>query len=201
MTNDEPSRLNHESEAQRLVRLTWIAMLTRQAGIPPRNAALTQPVVDGQWGVFLANMRPRIGTGFTVGLLGLRGPGKTQLGVELIQHAIHALQPARYCTATSFSAAVKASFKRSGPSESDVLDEFCAPTLLVIDEVGHRGDSDWEQRVFYELIDRRHREMRDTLLISNEELDVFCAALGPSISARMRETGGIKVCDWPSFRK
>lgn len=149
----------------------------------------------------LRQLRSR-GRGMTVALVGSRGTGKTQLGVELIRDTTHDLKPALYTTAVSFFLALKATFARdSGRTEKDVIERYVKPRTLVIDECEKRAESEWANQLFFELINQRYAAMKDTILISNQSKSDFEALLGDSIVSRMAETGGTIECNWESFRK
>jgi hypothetical protein len=152
------------------------------------------------WATVESNLIAKLGTGFLVALVGIRGPGKTQMGVELMKRSAEAERSCLYATAMGFFIAIKSTYGKKAESEEDVLSRYARPSLLVIDEAGRRGETDWEDRLLFELIDRRYREMRDTLLISNQGPGEFQTAIGPSLASRMVETGGIIECTWASFR-
>jgi len=156
---------------------------------------------SGEWGKTERALLAQIGSGFTIALVGVRGSGKTQLGVELIRHRSSEYGTSRYCTAMEFFIDVKAGYKEDGEAEKVILAEFGRPSLLVMDELGRRSENDWENRLLYELLNRRYNEMRDTLLISNQDVSQLEGALGPSLVSRMRETGGVIECNWESYRK
>jgi len=97
---------------------------------------------------------------------------------------------------------IKASFRPdSTVTEKQVIEEFIRPKLLIIDETQERGETKWEDGLLTHLIDRRYRQERDTLLISNQTKEAFAESIGASIASRIIETGGIVLCNWPSFRK
>lgn len=100
-----------------------------------------------------------------------------------------------------FFLALRATYSKDVPdTEGDVLSAFVAIRLLVIDEVGVRGEKPFEDRMLTTLIDERYDRKRDTVLISNQTAADFRAVLGESIVDRLRETGGIIECNWRSFR-
>ena len=111
------------------------------------------------------------------------------------------LRPAYYDTLTGVFLQIKATFKNdSRETEQDLMNRLCKPSLLVVDEIGKRSDSDWENRMFFELVDRRYRSMKDTLLIANLAKEQFLQTIGDSLASRMQETGGIVECNWQSYR-
>lgn len=106
-----------------------------------------------------------------------------------------------YETALDIFARIKSTFRRdSKESEADIIAALRKPRLLVIDEIGKRGESDWENNVFFGLIDARYRDMTDTILIANLEPAAFSVCVGASLADRMKETGGLILADWPSRR-
>jgi DNA replication protein DnaC len=198
LAEDEAARVAYvESD-----RLAKIERLRANWGAPKRQVIATGLDFGGPWGKTLEALAAKLGTGFTRALAGKRGPGKTQLAVELMRRATAELRTSMYSTAAHFFETLKAAYKKdSRESGADVLQRFSTPTLLVIDEAGRRGETDWENNMLFELLDTRYREMLDTLLISNQSTAEMTAALGPSILARINETGGLIQCDtWPVRR-
>ncbi len=95
---------------------------------------------------------------------------------------------------------IRATYHRENTSELDAIEELCKPQLLVIDEIQQRGETEFENRLLAYLIDRRYGDMLDTILIGNLTPTALADSLDPSIVDRLRETGGIIECTWPSFR-
>ncbi len=144
----------------------------------------------------------RLGTGCLIALIGEYGSGKTQLAVEAMRNTAFSFRSCLYCTAVEFLLRVKATYKDfSQESELEVLMDHAKPRLLVIDEVGKRAETEWENRLLYELINRRYNDMKDTILITNQEGQRLEESIGKALVSRMNETGGIIECNWPTFRK
>ena len=191
-------KLKAESEAK----LAEIALEHFNASnVPLRHKLAIHLDRTGQWEKTRAKVAERLGSGFLIALLGTRGGGKTQIGVELIRKNSERRRKSLFCTAMQFFMRVKAGYKPDGDPEEKVLDYFAKPSLLVIDEIGQRSENEWEDRLLYELINRRYNAISDTLIISNQDVSQLEASLGPSLISRMRETGGIINCNWDSFRK
>lgn len=153
-----------------------------------------------KWTAMEKLIKGRLGQGIMIALIGERGNGKTQLGVELIRTNVHHLKSARFCTAAGFYMELKHAYKSSDESEKDVIDRFARYSLLVIDEIGKRSENDWENRLLYELLNRRYNSLKDTVLISNHGERELRDAIGPSLASRMNESGGLIECDWNSYR-
>lgn len=174
--------------------------LLAKAEIPERHRqCVVQPVPE--WVRAYDKIQGLLGTGTILILTGQRGSGKTQLAVEAIRNATRHGKTARYCTAMDFFIDVKTSYSPSSrKTEHDIITEFRKPSLLVIDEIGKRSDSAWEQTLLFCLIDKRYCQLRDTLLISNLAKEDVLQSIGASLASRVQECGGVIVCDWKSFR-
>lgn len=195
----ERRRLAAELQATRRQQ-AMVSELLDYANIPKRQRGAEVRQAPG-WSDTLKKLSESLGTGFLVALVGLRGNGKTQIAVELVRHNAGLGVKSRFCSAMEFFMDIKAGYRNDSKAEKDVITEFCKPSLLVIDEVGQRSETDWENRLIFEMINRRYNDMKDTLLISNQEEAQLKIALGPSIVSRMNETGGLIKCEWETFRK
>lgn len=170
-----------------------------KAGLPKRHLMPFIPSGDG-WLKIEERLKARRGSGFIIALCGPRGTGKTQLATSLAREAASHGKGSMYQTAMGFFLDIKESFdgKRS---EKDVIARYCATALLILDEMQERGETAWEDRLLTHLIDRRYGAEKDTLLITNQTKESFLQSIGESVASRISETGGIAVCNWPSFRE
>ena len=175
--------------------------LETEGRIPKRHLDCA-PGTDGPWRAKFEALTKLIGTGCTVVLTGERGTGKTQMAVELVKYAFLTKRTdGLYRTATDFLVRVKSTFRRdSAKSELDVLREHQGPAVLVLDEIGRRQESEWENNILFELLNSRYADMKDTILTCNLPRAEMEANLGASILSRMLESGGTVECNWPSFR-
>lgn len=184
-------------------------MIWRTSGVGKRHRNGMDAIDrSGDWGKTCNHLSAMIGTGAIACMAGNRGTGKSQLAAVLVWESMHAMQPEddkggppRYVRAMDFFLDIRACFRStSSQAERDALELYVRPRLLVIDEMQVRGESEWEDKLLTHLIDKRYAELRDTVLISNQEIKVFAAQLGASIVDRMRECGGMMPCEWASFR-
>jgi DNA replication protein DnaC len=143
----------------------------------------------------------RIGSGFLIALVGNRGSGKTQLAEQAVKGATSTELSAFYTRAMTIFLEIRATYRSETLTELAVVEKFCTPRLLVIDEIQVRGDSEWEGKVLDNIIDERYGAMRDTLIVGNLKPDTLRKSLGPSVMDRLNETGRIIECAWESFRK
>jgi DNA replication protein DnaC len=161
-----------------------------------KNVDITHP----EWLNAAERMKKFIGTGCIIVLCGSRGVGKTQLGVQAIREACLRGMDALYTKAMDIFINLRESYRSDIVSESKLIKSFIKYKMLVIDALEEKSDSEWENRILSLIIDKRYDEMVDTILISNEQPNVFMLNHGSSISSRINETGGIIECNWNSFR-
>ena len=167
-----------------------VAGIIDRAGLPRRHRE-TKSETGGLWGDALAKCKEKLMTGTLIIICGSRGRGKTQLAAALIKTLAHDGRSSRYITLHDLSLRLKATFDNRYENERDVIDDLRKPRLLVVDEVGKVPASDWLHGAFFNLIDKRYGDMRDTLLISNHDKRSVGDAIGDSIVRRANGTGGV----------
>lgn len=192
-------------EQQQRQRLTGLDAdtLWRRACIPALHDGHGAKAVQGEsaaWHEKLAKVSG-FDRGFIVALIGPRGTGKTQMAVEVMRTACKALRSSLYTTADELFCDIRSTFNNEGPTEREVIARFTRPDVLTIDELHRRSDSDFENRTLTQIVDARYREMRSTILISNQDKPTFCTSVDQSIISRVHECGGIIECNWHSFRE
>lgn len=172
--------------------------LVEKSNLPLRHRQPVEPRGEG-WLSLLARIQAKAHSGFIIALCGSRGTGKTQLAATIAKSYAKAGKAPLYSTAMGFFLDIKESFEGKR-SEKAVLDAYCGPSLLILDELQERGETPWEDRLLTHLIDRRYGALKDTLLITNQNQTTFLEAIGNSVASRIVETGGVAFCDWPSYR-
>ena len=178
-----------------------VGNLRQHWNAPTRHAQRETVDTSGPWGDALRGINASLGTGRMWAICGTRGNGKTQMAVEAMKHATQLGMSARYVAATEFFAAIKATYRKDwSETEIQVIERFRKPRLLVIDEIGKRGESDWENNLLFLLLDKRYADMTDTIVVANLDSDKMGENLGPSIASRLGETGGLIECTWASRR-
>lgn len=178
----------------------------RECGYPERHI---KRCAEGLHGPALAKcdeLWPRVRSGDCLLLLvGIRGPGKTQMATEWARRRVCELgkSPGRYVKCADLIGEIKATWHDGGKavgSEQDVLRKYRRTRYLVIDEFHERGASDWESRALVNIIDHRYDAMLATVIIANLSEQEAAQQINPSILSRANETGGLIVCDWGSYR-
>ena len=138
-------------------------------------------------------------------LTGTAGTGKTHLALALMSEWLAesfiiedgSIYPTKgkpfFLPATELLLEIKQSWsEREGgriASEKDILDKYTKVPLLVIDDLGAEKTSEWSRQVLYLLIDRRYRDMSQTIITSNLTHQELAEQLDDRIASRVCEMG------------
>ena len=159
-----------------------------------------------RWASALKRAGKIVASGGMAVLLGGRGNGKTQCGVELIRNEVMRAKVGesrtfRYIRSREIGMALREAYNGVNITERQSIGVFVKPHPLVIDEAQERGDKDWEIRSLTLILDKRYGAMKPTVLIANCTPQQFTKLMGGSVTDRIKEGGEIILFDWPSFRK
>ena len=107
--------------------------------------------------------------GRCLGLLGGAGQGKTHLGVALLKEVIRQGFTARYCREYDFFLSVKNTWTGGGDkrTETEIIQGYVRPDLLVLDEIGVQFFSRAEEALIFQVIENRYGAVKPTVVISN----------------------------------
>lgn len=131
---------------------------------------------------------------------GMVGTGKSHLAAGIIQ-AILPRHVGVYVTMLDLVRMLRDTWRRgSALSETDVLHRLSTVPLLVIDEIGVQYDTDAERTLFFDVMDRRYRNCKPVILLTNLGMAEFKATVGERVHDRLRETAKWVAFDWESHR-
>lgn len=131
---------------------------------------------------------------------GKPGTGKSHLAIAILQ-AIMPGQVGRYMTCMELIQTIRATWRKdSEDSENELLDAMTNIPLLVLDEIGVQYGTESEQHHLFDVLDRRYREMRPTILLTNQNKEGFRQFVGDRVYDRMTEVARWVPFDWDSHR-
>lgn len=195
------------------------ATLLDRAGIPPRFLERTlenyqadtagQRVALAAARRYAASFSDALKRGTCMIFAGNVGTGKTHLACGIAREVMRHGYTALFVTVSEAIRAVRSTWRRDAErSEEQVLREFTAVDLLILDEVGVQFGTEAEQVTLFEIINRRYAHLRPTLILSN--LPVQSDSGGPTLRDylgerafdRLREGDGKLIAfDWQSYRR
>lgn len=139
-------------------------------------------------------------TGESLLFLGKAGTGKSHLAAAILQ-AILPGHCGMYTTAADVIEQVRSTWRRDSEiSQARVLSMLATVPLLVIDEVGVQYGTESEQNTMFQILDRRYRDRKPTVLLANLEVTEFAAMVGDRIFDRLREVSRVVKFEWVSYR-
>lgn len=152
---------------------------------------------------YARNFEQKLAKGTSALFIGRPGTGKTHLACGIGQYVMGILgRSVIFSTVMRAVRRVKETWNRnSTETESEVIEAFVAPDLLILDEVGVQFGSEAERLVLFDIINERYERRKPTILLSNLSPDDVKACIGERIYDRLREgDGDIVVFDWESAR-
>jgi len=72
--------------------------------------------------------------------------------------------------------------------------------LLVLDEIGVQYGTDGEQTILFDVLDRRYRDLKPSILLTNQDKAGFKQYIGERVFDRLTETSKWVAFDWQSYR-
>lgn len=148
---------------------------------------------------FAERFEDHLAKGLGLVMSGRPGNGKTHLAAAILQAVL--TPEVRYTTALDLVRAVRDTWRRdSDRSELQLLGYLERLDLLVIDEIGMQYGTDGEQTILFDVLDRRCREVRPTILLTNQDKAGFKQFVGERTFDRLTETCRWVAFDWDSYR-
>jgi len=134
--------------------------------------------------------------------VGKVGTGKTHLAIGIALSIMQQQRSALFVTVQRLIRRVKDSWHTKEETESQVVDVFASPDLLVLDEVGVQFGSEFEKQVLFDVLNTRYENRKPSILLSNIPKEQLSDYLGERVTDRLRENGGKVIgFDWESYRR
>lgn len=135
-------------------------------------------------------------------LLGNPGTGKTHLAVATLNHVIqHHGEAGLYTTAARMFRRIKDTYSSSDETESQAIQAFASPALLVLDEIGVSFGSDSELNYLFDIMNERYEQCLPTIVVSNVQPAELGQWMGDRVVDRLRECSKLMVFSWESARR
>lgn len=133
--------------------------------------------------------------------LGNIGTGKTHVACSIGIELIKAGYSVKYTTIDDYFIKIRDSYRSQNVSELAIRDEYAAYDFLIIDELGVQSCSESEDKLTLSLLDKRYRELKSTLFISNKDKTELESILGERLISRIRQGGALmKYFTWEDYR-
>ncbi len=134
-------------------------------------------------------------------LQGNHGTGKNHLAAAIARTVLSLGRTILLATVRETVSRIRETWRGDAePSEREIICGFAEVDLLILDEVGRQYGTDSERIHLFDIIDRRYREMRPTIILSNESCAGIEACLGRAAYDRLCHHVTIVQLHWPSYR-
>lgn len=132
---------------------------------------------------------------------GVTGTGKSHLALAIAQ-LVMLRGTAMYMDVVDLIRRVRGTWRRdSSKSEEEMFNLLGGLDLLIVDEVGVQRGTDDEQNVIFDVINRRYRDNRPTILLTNLDGRSLIEFLGPRVMSRLSERAQFLSFQWDDWRR
>ncbi len=147
-------------------------------------------------------IQDRLLTGAWLLLTGKPGTGKGHLAAAIVRQAVINRMDVCFLAAPDMFRLIKASWRKDSPKEEQkVIDGLCIYDLLVIDEVGLQFKSETEQRLLWDVLNGRYKDLKPVVMTTNLPWSMFVDVLGPRNEDRFVGEGRVAEFTWESYRR
>lgn len=137
-------------------------------------------------------------------MCGNSGTGKNHLATAITRAVLAMGRSVLHTTAYDVIARIRQTWQQRGTENStelEVIRAFADVNLLILDEVGKTFGSDGERVHLFEVIDQRYRNLKPTIILSNEDAGGIERYLGTPAFDRLCHNGGLLRFEWQSYRR
>ena len=141
-------------------------------------------------------------SGTNLVMLGSPGTGKTHLAVAILREVIERYRVAGvYTSASRMFRRIKSTFGGGEETETQAIEAYTKPPILVLDEIGVSYGSDAELNYLFDIMNERYEQCLPTVIVSNIQPDEMGTWLGDRVVDRLRESSRMMLFNWDSARR
>lgn len=162
-----------------------------------------QQAVKDRLMVFANNFSKVLELGSSLVLSGGVGTGKTHLSCAIANSIAEKGYTSCFVTVSEIIRAVReaSNWSRSGgKSAQQIIDDYTAFDLLIIDEFGVQSDTDSERNIIFDVINNRYAEQKPTMALTNLTSEDFKKLVGDRAYDRLTHKGTALTLNWESYR-
>lgn len=135
-------------------------------------------------------------------LSGKTGCGKTHLAVATLRDMVRrdAIQyTAIFTTTPELLLDIRSCYSSNG-DEKDLVEKYSTPAILILDDLGADKATEWAISTLYLIIDRRNKDMKETLITTNLTMEGIENQYGARIASRLSDMVIVEI-KMPDYRK
>ena len=115
-----------------------------------------------------------------------RGSGKSRLASTICNELTAKGVRSKFVGASALLSEIQASWDDKDTSTHKIIENYIKPNLLVIDDLGEKGNKEWINNNMFLIIDKRYQERKPTVFTSN--YDIMELPLDTRLTDRLTET-------------
>ncbi len=125
-------------------------------------------------------------------IMAISGSGKTYLCAAILNYLFERKVEIEYITHRRFTDELKAAIAEEKPHKS-IFDRYAQINFLIFDDIGSAQNTEWQQEMILELIDRRYSDQKKTVITSNFFKNEMYEKLGNRTASRMFDKNNLVI--------
>lgn len=100
-----------------------------------------------------------------------KGSGKSRLASTICNELINKGVRSKFVSASQILSEIQDTWSDKNQSETKVINKYIEPKILIIDDLGARGNKDWIDKKFQYLVEARYAQNKVTIVTSNYKIN------------------------------
>lgn len=154
------------------------------------NACLSKCRLDSQYiqavSEWLANPKKMII------LLGTPGTGKTYFCAAVANYFLEMKKPVHYTNVRRFIEKIQSNIN-SGKNQYEAISKLDDVEILIFDDLGASTNSEWQQEMILDIVDRRYSSEKPTIFTSNLSFEQIKKTFGERVERRLNARTNLKI--------